>query len=231
MTSYFEDIFGKSVLIGIFSLLAFLQINAITEMLHAPDGIERFGTTVIAKAFTLIFLLMTVFLTIKRLPPKSTASGIEPRVTAITGTFILMLLAFVPAGTTGAAVRFVSAVLIVTGTLLSIFCLYWLGRSFSVMATARRLVIQGPYAYVRHPLYVAEAVTTVGIVLLNWSAGAFVIGAVWCVLQFRRAVNEEAVLRSAFIEYDEYARTVPRFIPTLAIARKKRARHSTAAIS
>ncbi|HEX5506967.1 MAG TPA: isoprenylcysteine carboxylmethyltransferase family protein [Pseudolabrys sp.] len=231
MTPRFEDIFGKSILAGIFSLLAAVQISAIAGMLHASDAIERFGTTIVAKAFTLIFLLMTVVLTVKRLPPKDSAAGIEPRVTAITGTFILMLLAFVPPGATSAFVRLLSAALIVTGTFLSIFCLYWLGRSFSVMATARRLVIQGPYAYVRHPLYVAEAVTTAGVVLLNWSISAAVIGVVWCVFQYRRSVNEEAVLCSAFPEYDEYARTVPRFIPAPTIAGKKRARRSAAATS
>jgi protein-S-isoprenylcysteine O-methyltransferase Ste14 len=46
-----------------------------------------------------------------------------------------------------------SAGLIVVGHLLAVYALAWLGRSFSIMAEARRLVTDGPYAVVRHPLY------------------------------------------------------------------------------
>ncbi len=211
--SGFEDIFGRSLLIAIFSLLAALQINSIAALLHAPENLDGAGSVIVAKVFTLVFVLMTVFLTVRRLPPKSSAAGIEPRVTAVAGTFILMVLAVVPAGATSSAVRFTSAVLIVAGTLSSIFCLYWLGRSFSVMATARRLVVRGPYAFVRHPLYLAEAVTTTGIILSNWSAAALAIGGAWWILQYRRSVNEEAILRATFPEYDDYTRLVPRFVP------------------
>ncbi|HET7850753.1 MAG TPA: isoprenylcysteine carboxylmethyltransferase family protein [Pseudolabrys sp.] len=210
-----EDVLGRSLLVGIFSLLAALQITSIADLWRAPGGFDSAATIIISKAFALIFVLTTVFLTVKRLPPKGSATGIEPRATAIAGTFILMVLAAVPVGRITPPVHLLAAVLIVTGTLFSIFCLFWLGRSFSVMATARRLVVRGPYAFVRHPLYVAEAVTTVGIILSNWSAAALVIGMAWCVLQYRRSINEEAVLRATFPEYDEYARRVPRFIPDL----------------
>src|SRR5690242_13126350 len=217
----FEDALGKSLLAGIFFVLAVVQIASILDLLHASAAIEDKGIVIIAKGFTLIFLLMTVILTIIRLPARNSAAGVEPRVTAIAGTFVLMVLAIVPSSPTGSMLRLLATTLIVTGTILSIFCLWWLGRSFSVMATARRLVVHGPYAFVRHPLYVAEAVTTAGIVLSNWSVAAVMIGLAWCIFQYRRSVNEETILRAAFPEYDEYARIVPRFVPVLTLARKK----------
>jgi protein-S-isoprenylcysteine O-methyltransferase Ste14 len=155
-----------------------------------------------------------VFLTIARLPPKNSAAGVEPRVTAFAGTFILMLFVFLPSGSNSTVLQLVAAFLIVTGTSLSVACVCWLGRSFSIMATARRLVIRGPYAFIRHPLYAAEAVTALGLVLSRWSVFALMIGAAWFALQYRRSVNEEAILRATFPEYDEYAKGVPRFFPT-----------------
>ena len=38
--------------------------------------------------------------------------------------------------------------------------------------------------------------------------------------QWRRVLYEEAVLRRAFPEYDDYARRVPRFIPRLGSLRR-----------
>lgn len=213
MKNGFEELFGKALLVGVFSVLAAMQIGAIVMIVKTSSGSDYWEITVVSKSFVLIFLLMTVVLTVTRLPPKDSVAGIEPRLTAIAGTFILMALAFLPPGNIGVGLRLLATLFIVAGTLLSIFCLHWLGRSFSVMATARRLVVQGPYAIVRHPLYAAEAVTAIGVVISNWSIAAVAIGAVWCMLQYRRSVHEEAVLRAAFPDYDGYARLVPRFIP------------------
>jgi protein-S-isoprenylcysteine O-methyltransferase Ste14 len=103
--------------------------------------------------------------------------------------------------------------LVLIGTASSIFCLYWLGRSFSLMATARRLVTTGPYSIVRHPLYICEAVFVLGMVLSHFSMLMVALSAVQFLLQFRRARNEEAILRQTFPEYDDYARRVPMLLP------------------
>ena len=79
----------------------------------------------------------------------------------------------------------------------------------------RHLVIRGPYAYVRNPmitgvvlLLVAESAFLRSIDHLAW-AGIFVlINAIYIPLL------EEPMLRSRFgVEYDEYARHVPRLLP------------------
>jgi protein-S-isoprenylcysteine O-methyltransferase Ste14 len=126
-----------------------------------------------------------------------------------------MLLVVLPTATPGLEMRFLSTVLIVVGTLLSIACALWLGQSFSIMATARRLVIKGPYSVIRHPLYAAEAITLVGIVISTWSIASISVGALQFILQYRRILNEERVLSAAFPEYDAYAQRVPMLIPRL----------------
>jgi protein-S-isoprenylcysteine O-methyltransferase Ste14 len=109
--------------------------------------------------------------------------------------------------------------MILLGTLLSIYCLYFLGKSFSIMATARSLVSTGPYGIVRHPLYLAEAITVAGIILAHWSPLAVLLGLSQLAFQVRRMFNEEAVLRSAFSEYEDYSAKVPMMIPDFGRAR------------
>jgi protein-S-isoprenylcysteine O-methyltransferase Ste14 len=133
-------------------------------------------------------------------------------VTAIAGTFALVLLAVLPPGGGGPMMKFAALVLMLVGTIFSIYCLHYLGRSFSIMASARELVTHGPYGVVRHPLYLAEGISTVGIVLLNWSVGAMLLGLAQMALQFRRMHNEEKVLRAAF---PVYAARVPMIVPGL----------------
>lgn len=79
-----------------------------------------------------------------------------------------------------------------------------------------RLASTGPYARVRHPQYDAFVVIMVGF-LLQWPT--LVTLAMFPVLVWvyvRLAKREEESSRAEFgAAWDAYARTVPRFIPTL----------------
>ena len=227
MTKRFEDLAEKVLLIAIFSFLALTQAVTVRATIQFRDTIDFWQLTLTSRVFSLIFLLMVVVFTLTRLPPRDSAAGIEPRVTAIAGTFSMMLLVVLPTAQAGYEFRLLAAILIVTGTVLSILCLYWLGRSFAILASARRLVTHGPYAIVRHPLYVAEAVTVIGVVIANWSPAAAALGAGTFLLQVRRMLNEERVLRAAFPEYEAYAARVPMILPRPSIAWLKPRRHST----
>lgn len=67
----------------------------------------------------------------------------------------------------------------------------------------------------RHPLYVGEFVTTLGMLLPVLSGPTAAVFAVYALLQWRRALYEEAILRSTFADYDSYSRCTPRFVPRL----------------
>ncbi|MGO4642026.1 isoprenylcysteine carboxylmethyltransferase family protein [Mesorhizobium sp. 2RAF45] len=112
-----------------------------------------------------------------------------------------------------ATVQMVALGLIFIGMVSSVSCLYWLDRSFSIMATARQLVASGPYSIVRHSLYICEATFILGMILSNCSVLMVALGAVQFLLEYRRARNEECILRQTFPEYDEYARRVPMLLP------------------
>jgi protein-S-isoprenylcysteine O-methyltransferase Ste14 len=215
MYSRFEDILGKALMVVIFGYLLVQQIASVIVMLNGTAEVDYWLLVVISRVFSLIFLVMVVYFTITRLPPKDSIEGVEPRITAIGGTFFMMLLIVLPTGTVGPELRVLSTVMIVFGTLFSSYCLLWLGRSFSIMATARELVTSGPYKFVRHPLYLAEGLTVLGIIISNWSLVAIAVGIVQFGLQFRRMYNEERVLRRTFAEYEEYAERTPLFIPSI----------------
>lgn len=208
-----EDIFGKALMLAIFAFVAVQNALGLVSKLPAEQISPFLALSALSQLFSLLFVGLVLWLTLSRLPPRQTASGIEPRVSAIAGTFLLFFLVYLPAGSAGFGVILLATVMILVGTLLSIYCLYYLGKSFSIMASARSLVSTGPYGIVRHPLYLAEAITVAGIVLAHWSPLAVLLGLSQMAFQVRRMFNEEAVLRSAFQEYGDYAARVPMLFP------------------
>ena len=66
---------------------------------------------------------------------------------------------------------------------------------------------------VRHPLYLAEEVAVIGVMMLYFSPAALAVAAVHWLFQLRRMTNEEKVLRTAFSEYATYATNTPKVIP------------------
>ncbi len=88
-------------------------------------------------------------------------------------------------------------------------------RSASIHASL--LVMSGPYAYVRHPLYISNLLLTVGIACLTgwwWTVLACVL--YWIVVYRRIISAEEAFLRATFgPAFEAYCRTVPPLVPRL----------------
>lgn len=213
MNKTLEDSLGKLAMLLVFGYLAYKQTLSVAVIIARRADVPMWQLTVISMIVSTIFLFLILYFTMTRLPLKNAASGVEPRITAISGTFAMMLLVVLPAGMISAELRLVSTVLIIVGTILSVYCIRQLGRSFSIMASARELVTAGPYKIIRHPLYGAELITILGVVIGHWSPAAASLGLVWVALQIRRAQNEERVLRESFPEYGDYARRVPMLLP------------------
>jgi protein-S-isoprenylcysteine O-methyltransferase Ste14 len=208
-----EDILGKLLLLIAFGMAMLSQIGALRALVDATERSDTWGLKLTSQSLSLVFVGMIIAPTIRRLPARTTATGWEPRAAAIGGTFLLIILMWLPMGSASAPVLLIANILMVVGTIGSLWCLHFLGRSFSVMASARELVTGGPYGLVRHPLYFAEAITVAGVVLAHWSLAAVLVGAAQFALQFRRMQHEERVLRAAFPDYAGYARKVPMIWP------------------
>jgi protein-S-isoprenylcysteine O-methyltransferase Ste14 len=107
----------------------------------------------------------------------------------------------------------VSTLLVLFGSAAAVIALVRLGRSFSMMAEARRLVTSGPYRFVRHPLYLAEELAIIGISMQFFSLSSAFVLAVHIAFQLRRMYNEEAVLTETFPEYAAYQQRTARLLP------------------
>jgi protein-S-isoprenylcysteine O-methyltransferase Ste14 len=81
------------------------------------------------------------------------------------------------------------------------------------MAEARQLATSGAYRIIRHPLYLAEEVATIGGVIQFLSIWTCMLLLVQIACQIRRMSNEEGVLMDVFPEYTRYKGTTSRIIP------------------
>lgn len=217
MNKMLEDRIGKFLMLLIFGYLAVQQVVSLMTLFRLRDEIPLWPLAVLSHASGIVFMALILYFTATRLPPRESAAGVMPRIVAISGTFAMMLLIVLPPEPIGPAQRVVSSLMVITGTLLSAWCLYHLGRSFSIMATSRELRTTGSYGIVRHPLYGAEVLLILGVILSHGSVMAFGVGAIWLLLQIRRAQYEESILRQTFPEYADYSRRVPMLIPGLRL--------------
>ncbi|MER8488315.1 isoprenylcysteine carboxylmethyltransferase family protein [Mesorhizobium australicum] len=206
-----EDFLGRIAIVSIMTVLAVLSAFPLFAYFH--QNVSANALAIINQVLATLLSALQVFLTVSRLPPKGTAQGIEPRITSVAGTFMVVVAMFLTPALDNDAVQMAALGLIFVGMVSSMFCLYWLGRSFSIMATARQLVTSGPYSVVRHPLYVSEMAFVAGMILSHFSLLMVALGALQFLLQYRRARNEEGILRETFPEYEAYAQRVPMLLP------------------
>ncbi len=94
--------------------------------------------------------------------------------------------------------------------------MYFVSTSFGAQLYAdHRLVTNGPFAIVRHPMYLGLIAAALGSLLLyqTWTVLAYALLAPFVL---RRAHREEQTLAAEFgEEWQEYCNRVPRFFPHL----------------
>lgn len=197
------------------------SILALANTIHAQLKAFAFGAAdytavmaILAKLAILLFSVVVIGFLFLRLPPRSAAHGILPRLAAIFGTYLSVgfPLLLQPANLPTAMLAF-STLLILGGMAFAIHAILHLGRSFSVMAEARRLVTTGPYAWIRHPLYLGEEIAIVGVMLQYASPAAIAILVCQVACQLYRMECEEQVLSTTFEEYRAYRARTARLLP------------------
>ena len=87
------------------------------------------------------------------------------------------------------------------------------------LAKNERLATSGPFAHVRHPLYLGSLTVGVGFAVSSAHVGMAVLLLSYFLLFFLPVVEEEeAHLRNLFPAYIDYATRVPRLFPRWATA-------------
>ena len=216
--TWLGDLLGRFGIVALFTMAASAKCGVIYKSAGewAASSPDFELLRLLSEVANLAFLILIVATTIVRLKPLRSAEGLAPRLAALGGTFAMVFLVLTPPTVALSPTLNVFALcLTLVGFSLCVYVLYWLGRSFSIMAEARRLVTGGPYSIVRHPLYCVEEIAVIGVLLLHLSFLGMLIVAVQWALQMRRMHNEERVLAEAFSTYGDYAARTPKFIPRL----------------
>jgi protein-S-isoprenylcysteine O-methyltransferase Ste14 len=101
------------------------------------------------------------------------------------------------------------------GPAVAIWSLLFLGRSFGIFVVVRKVVLDGPYRWVRHPMYLGYICMLVGLALVNFSAVYLVLVSTHIGLLLYRAHLEEARLSEHSAEYREYTKRTGFILPKL----------------
>ena len=198
------------------TLLGWASVMGLAKYMDTADPTlpnAVYGINIAMRVSSIAFLFLLAIMAVARGRPRGKARGVEPRVSALVGTFLVYAVVLFPRRELSVGGEMAATTLILLGTAFAVYALTQLGRSFSVMAEARQLVTSGVYGIVRHPLYVAEEIAVIGLVIQFLSYQTLLLLAVHFGFQLRRMRNEEAILISTFPEYDAYKERTVRLIP------------------
>lgn len=200
-------------LLGWGLLAATAQLAGIIQLMNTKS-VDFVNAIHIAMRLSMIaFILLASAAVLLRTRPSGKASGLEPRISALAGSFMMYGMVLFPRHDLSLLGEIVSTLLTLVGSVGAVIALSQLGRSFSIMAESRQLVTTGPYRVVRHPLYAAELIATVGVFMQFASVYTVLLLTAQIAFQLRRMHNEELVLTIRFPEYAAYSQTTARLIP------------------
>jgi protein-S-isoprenylcysteine O-methyltransferase Ste14 len=212
---YWRDlILGRLVPSLFFSLFLARQLVLLWSGFH---GIRQASDAffVVQQLLALAYFTLLVVLYAVRLPQRGTDHRAAVIFIAFSGTFSAIAASFLPGGTRREGLVVVADLLATAGLAYSVWGLAYLRRSFSIIPEARRLVTGGPYALSRHPVYLGEIMTAIGVNLATggWLTAIAIGYFVTC--ELLRIRWEERILAATFpTDYPAYARRVPRYLPS-----------------
>jgi protein-S-isoprenylcysteine O-methyltransferase Ste14 len=196
-----QRILGIAILF-LLGMLVIVKRVATGSILDKPKGNLLVQ---IVNIFNLFFLLVVnpiiaMLLITRRL------SKIDPTHMTIDEPWILMVL------------EIAGLVMYVIGYLLMAGALITLGRNYQLGGSAPRsedkMVTDGPYRLVRHPMYTAALGISFGLVCLIQSGALFCVFFVYLVLIFPLIPVEEDGLRKAYgVQYVSYQQKTRKLIP------------------
>jgi len=161
----------------------------------------------------LAFYALVIWCYLRRGPAVATTCSVTAHAAAVTATWLPFTLPLVHGTSPGQGRQALSDVLLICGTAWALWSLRFLGRNVSVLAQARGVAHQGPYRWVRHPLYLGEIVSSLGLAVAANSYAAIGLWLALCGLQVYRAVREEQVLLRALPAYHSYRRRTAALLP------------------
>jgi protein-S-isoprenylcysteine O-methyltransferase Ste14 len=212
-------IFGRSLPAVLFALLGWrVLLNVLSQVralpVHAGAGDVLAGP--LTTGVYLLFCVIPVGIYLVRPRPRARDGRMIARTAGLVGTTMLLVVGAFPNPvllTPPALIRDIAAPLALGAFALGVYGLLFLRRSLSIIPEARRLVTRGPYRLIRHPLYAAEILAAVALVLARPGLWASLTLLPFIAVQMLRARFEEGLLARIFPEYRGYAARTRRLIP------------------
>jgi protein-S-isoprenylcysteine O-methyltransferase Ste14 len=132
-----------------------------------------------------------VFFILLQRRAKSVRTGIYPSLIAFAGTSVALLA---QPGGHPLLPPLAGGVLMLAGGFLALSAKLSLRRSFGLVPANRGVVLEGPYRFVRHPMYAGYIVLHLGFLVINPVAWNLAIYSMEAVLLVARILEEEKVL-------------------------------------
>jgi len=187
------------------------------ESTHRIAGAKAHGAIVLAAVgayFVLkvgILAALSLFMWVR---PASRKPSREPVALVACVVAIASVAALAPPSVRGGEGRAIAGIAVAAvASCWLLVAIMTLGRCFGVLPEARGLVTRGPYALVRHPIYLGELTAAGGLVLAAPSLRNLLIMPLFAAAQLVRMRLEEAALAAEFPEYAAYAAGRPRLLP------------------
>jgi protein-S-isoprenylcysteine O-methyltransferase Ste14 len=210
------DLLAAAPLIIWYGICLTVRLPHLARQVMTTDWVTADVTTIssLTSMFaSLIFITTLIVLLALRHTPRARIPGLAPRIAAVAGTYLSVGIVLLPPAELSARVHLTATILILAGTVFALYSALKLGRSLSMLPEARRLVTSGPYALVRHPLYLGEAIAIAGLTLQFMSPWTLIVFGLQCACQIARMSSEERILTSVFPEYRNYMAHTARLLP------------------
>ena len=102
------------------------------------------------------------------------------------------------------------------GVIISIWSRKIIGTNWSSVVTLKKdheLVQNGPYKYIRHPIYTGMILALIGTAIVLGNLKALIIIIVIVAGLIKKSIDEEKLLTANLAEYSEYKKRTKRLIP------------------
>jgi protein-S-isoprenylcysteine O-methyltransferase Ste14 len=104
-------------------------------------------------------------------------------------------------------------IFVIIGPIIALWGMMYLGRSFGVFVAVRKVVLRGPYRWVRHPMYLGWVTSYIGLALFSFSAAYWMLVTIHICLYIYRARMEESQLAEHSPVYREHMRRTGFLLP------------------
>jgi len=188
------DLGERGLVILLFIHFAYIAISSFERSLD------------IRSLLLLISETLPVALVIMRKPSASLSLRFWDWIFGLAGTTFPLLIVPAP-GLQALAPGFIFYSIIIGGLFLQISAKLSLGTSFGIIAANRGVKIEGPYRFVRHPMYVGYILTHIGLLIAFPSPRNAFLYLVTLAFQIVRIGCEERVLKQD-AQYRDFAQRV-----------------------